>query len=204
MLNHIQLEEIQKKLQKHMGAKRYRHTIGVQYTAVMLAMRYGVDLQQAALAGLLHDCAKYLEEQEILKECEKHHIAYSSTEKRQPYLLHAKLGAFYAKKKYGIKDEEILSAIRYHTTGRPDMSLLEKIVFTADYIEPHRRMISALPAIRMTAFEDLDEAVYLILKSTLDYLLNHGSARKKKREVEEHTMHAYEYYKEIHLRKTGQ
>lgn len=203
MLNHIQLEEIQKKLQKHMGAKRYRHTIGVQYTAVMLAMRYEADLQQAALAGLLHDCAKYLEEEEILRECERHHIAYSSTEKRQPYLLHAKLGALYAKKKYGIKDERILSAIRYHTTGKPDMSLLEKIVFTADYIEPHRKMLAVLPAIRKMAFEDLDEAVYMILKSTLDYLLNHDSARKKKKEVEEHTMDAYEFYKEIHMMKAG-
>lgn len=201
MLDHNQLEEIQKKLQKHMGTKRYRHTIGVQYTAVMLAMRYETDLQQAALAGLLHDCAKCLEDDEMLKECKRYGIRCSSTEKKQPYLLHAKLGACYAKKKYNVNEEEILSAIRYHTTGRPGMTVLEKIIFTADYIEPHRKMLPVLPAIRKMAFEDLDEAVYEILQSTIDYLQEKDSSQKKKKEMEEHTLQAYDYYKEIHLQK---
>lgn len=201
MLEHTQLEEIQKKLQKRMGAKRYRHTIGVQYTAVMLAMRYEIDLQQAALAGLLHDCAKYLEEEEMQRECERYHISCSSVEKKQPYLLHAKLGAYYARKKYNIRDEEILSAIRYHTTGRQEMTLLEKIIFTADYMEPHRKPLPVLPTIRKTAFEDIDEAVYLILQSTIDYLQKSHTQKKKKKEIEEHTLQAFQYYKKIHQQK---
>jgi predicted HD superfamily hydrolase involved in NAD metabolism len=194
MLENEELEKLQKKLKKHMNAKRYRHTIGVCYTAVSLAMRYGVDLQQAAVAGLLHDCAKCLEEKEILQECDKYKIAYNETEQRQPYLLHAKLGAFYAHKKYKVSDEAVCSAIRYHTTGRADMSLLEKIIFTADYIEPYRKMLPVLPKIREMAFLDLDEAVYLILQATLDYL-SQGEKQSQK-EIEPHTMEAYEFYKQ--------
>ena len=74
MINYEQLEQIQKKLQKSITAKRYRHTIGVQYTSISLAMRYGVDLDQAALAGLLHDCAKCLDDKEMLRQCEKNNI----------------------------------------------------------------------------------------------------------------------------------
>lgn len=196
MLDHELLEKLQKKLQKKLTEKRYRHTIGVQYTAIALAMRYGADLQQAALAGLLHDCAKCLSDKEMLSECEKYQIKVNDTEKRQPYLLHAKLGACYARKKYKIDDEEICTAIRYHTTGRADMGLLEKIIFTADYIEPHRKMLDALPAIRKMAFEDLDEAVYMILKGTIGYLQEGDKSSKK--EIEEHTLQAYAFYKERH------
>lgn len=201
MLNQEELEIIQKKLKKQMGEKRYQHTIGVQYTATMLAMRYETDLQQAALAGLLHDCAKCLDDDKMLKECKKYKIACSTTEKKQPYLLHAKLGAFYAKEKYGIKDKDIQSAIRYHTTGRAAMTLLEKIIFTADYMEPHRKMIPGLPAIRKMAFIDLDEAVYQILASTIQYLENSDKEKKKRKEIEEHTLQAYEYYQMLHQSK---
>ncbi len=195
MLDQDELYEIQKKLKKHITQKRFLHTRGVEYTAVMLAMRYEADLQKAALAGLLHDCAKCLEDDKMKKECKKYKIECSETEKKLPYLLHAKLGAYYAKEKYDIKDNEILSAIRYHTTGRAEMTLLEKIVFTADYIEPHRKMLKQLPAIRKMAFIDLDQAVYMILDSTLSYL-NEGNEKKdKKKDIDEHTLQAYEYYK---------
>lgn len=99
MINYEQLEQIQKKLQKNITAKRYRHTIGVQYTCISLAMRYGVDLDQAALAGLLHDCAKCLDDKEMLRQCEKNNIVCNKTEKKQPYLLHAKLGAWLCRQK---------------------------------------------------------------------------------------------------------
>lgn len=196
MINYEQLEQIQKKLQKNITAKRYRHTIGVQYTCISLAMRYGVDLDQAALAGLLHDCAKCLDDKEMLRQCEKNNIVCNKTEKKQPYLLHAKLGACYAVKKYGITDPAVAGAIRYHTTGRPGMTLLEKIVFTADYIEPNRKLLEHLPAIRQMAFIDLDEAVYLILRDTVDYLGE--SDPDKENEIEHHTLEAYEYYRKLH------
>lgn len=195
MLQQEELQEIQKKLKKHITEKRYLHTRGVQYTAVMLAMRYEADLQKAALAGLLHDCAKCLDDNKMIKECKKYKVNCTETEKKLPYLLHAKLGACYAKEKYGIQDAEVLSAIRYHTTGRAEMSLLEKIVFTADYIEPHRKMLKQLPAIRKMAFIDLDKAVYMILNSTLNYLKEGEQKKDKKKEIDEHTLQAYEYYK---------
>ena len=103
-----------------------------------LAMRYGQDLDQAELAGLLHDCAKYFNDEEIIKKCRKHGIEVSEAELRAPAVLHAKYGAWLAKNRYGVSDPEILSAIRWHTTGKPDMTTLEKIIFIADYIEPNR------------------------------------------------------------------
>lgn len=194
MLEHEQLEHIQNKLKKALTEKRYRHTIGVQYTSVALAMCYEEDLQKAALAGLLHDCAKCLKTEEMLKECHRYDVVCSKTEKEQTQLIHAKLGAVYAKEKYGIQDPQILSAIRWHTTGKEDMSLLEKIVFTADYIEPHRKMLPVLPKIRRLAFTDLDEAVYSILDATLDYLQEDS----KSQDIEEHSMQAFAYYKKLH------
>ncbi len=201
MLDNDRLEKLKKKLKKHVSSRRYRHSIGVQYTAVMLAMRYGEDLQRAALAGLLHDCAKSLDDDEMLKECTRHEIKCNDVERAQPYLLHAKLGACYAEKKYHVDDPEILSAIRYHTTGRAGMSQLEKIIFVADFIEPHRKMLSVLPAIRQTAFQDLDEAVYKILDSTISYLDDPNAEKKKKKEIEPHTLEAYQYYQALHIRK---
>ena len=79
-----------------------------------------VDEKTALIAGLLHDCAKYLSDKEILKECEKYQLPISQTEQKSPFLLHGKLGAYYAKYKYQIQDPQILSAIAYHTTGHPD------------------------------------------------------------------------------------
>ena len=124
---------------------RYEHTLGVSYTAMALAMRYGQDLDQAELAGLLHDCAKYFNDEEIIKKCRKHGIEVSEAELRAPAVLHAKYGAWLAKNRYGVSDPEILSAIRWHTTGRANMTTLDKIIYVADYIEPRRDKAPDLP-----------------------------------------------------------
>ena len=113
-------------------------------------------------------------------------------------MLHAKYGAWLAEHKYGIEDKEVLDAIRWHTTGRPDMSLLEKIVFTADYIEPRRDKAADLPVVRSVAFIDLDECVYIILKGTLEYLEGKGYF------VDSMSVQAYDYYKKIHEMKKGE
>ncbi len=191
------IESIQQKVQKKITEKRFLHSIGVQYTATMLAMRYETDLTQAALAGILHDCAKCMTDEKMLYKCKKHNIAVTETEQRLPYLLHAKLGAYYAKHKYGISDADILSAITWHTTGKPDMTVLEQILFIADYIEPHRKMLSILPQIRKMAFINLDETCYLILKATIDYLNTLGD-HTSRGEIEEHTLQAYQYYEKLH------
>lgn len=189
------LMDIEVKLEKLLSAKRMFHTRGVMHTAAALAMRYGGDMEKACYAGLLHDCAKYLSEEEQLLQCKKNHLPVRDIEKNNPYLLHAKVGACFAKTKYGVKDEEILSAITWHTTGKPDMGLLEKIVFTADYIEPGRKPIEGLEEIRTLAFEDLDRAVYQILHNTLHYLKKDKGGKKK--EIDTMTQEAYNYYDRI-------
>ncbi len=195
------IEIIQEKLREKLSSKRFIHTIGVRYTAAALAMKYQVSVDDAACAGVLHDCAKYLSDEKLIKRCKKHGIECSEAELRNGFLLHAKLGAYYAKEKYGIDKEEIISAIRYHTTGKPAMSVLEEIVFTADYIEPNRKMIPNLTEIRQMAFTDLDEAVYMIMKNTLSYLNGDEKNQKSKKEIDTLTVEAYHYYEEIHNKK---
>lgn len=162
--------EIRKHLSKKLDLFRYEHTLGVSFTCQALAMRYGYDLDKAELAGLLHDCAKRFDNPVLMEKCRKREIPVTPAEEADPSLLHAKLGAWIAKEKYGVEDEEILDAIRCHTTGRAGMTLLDKILYVADYIEPRRYKASNLPQMRRLAFIDLDEACYKIMDSILEYL----------------------------------
>lgn len=182
--------KIKKTLRKYLDRDRFEHSEGVMYTAAALAMRYGEDLERAQVAGILHDCAKCMPDNKKLKICEKHHIEITDAEKASPFLLHAKVGAYIAKEKYDIEDEEILNAIACHTTGKPAMTLLEKIIYISDYIEPMRNKASNLEEVRKMAFVDLDETLFKILSDTLGYLQN--SAKK----MDPMTMQTYEYYKE--------
>ncbi len=186
--------ELQNLMKDVLTEKRYAHTIGVQHTAACLAMRYGEDVEKASIAGLLHDCAKCLTDEDLLQECEKYNIEITPLERRNPYLLHGKLGAYYTKNKYGIDEDDICEAIKYHTTGRPEMTLLEKIIFIADYIEPLRKEIPGLSAIRREVFIDINKAVYMALENTLNYLKH--TAHGQQKEIDEMTVRAYEYYKE--------
>ena len=168
------MENIKKSLQKYLKATRYEHTLGVMYTAAALAMSRGVIPDQALIAGLLHDCGKYGTAKEQLQSCQENGIALTEFERKSPALVHAKLGVYYAQHRYGITDQEILRAIRYHTTGRPNMSELEKIIYLADYIEPGRKDIPNLREIRQLAFQDLDLAVAKVAGQTLTYLEKQG------------------------------
>ena len=126
--------KMQKKLAKYLDEDRYEHTLGVMFTCAALAMVHDCDLITAQTAGLLHDCAKCIPNKKKLKMCSQHHISVSEFEQEHPFLLHAKLGAYVAKAKYDVTDENILSAITWHTTGKPEMTLLEKIVYIADIL----------------------------------------------------------------------
>ena len=181
----------QKKLKKELDADRYEHTIGVAYTAAALAMRYGGDIQQAQVAGLLHDCAKCISNDKKIILCEKYNIKVTEVEVRNPFLLHAKLGAFLAMHTYGVTDKEIISAILNHTVGKPNMSLLDKIIFVADYIEPKRRKQPNLTEIRKLAFMDIDKALLWILEDTLNFL------KASSGEIDPMTEKTYRYYKEL-------
>lgn len=185
----IDNKQIKKSVKTTQSGKRFEHTLGVAYTAVALAMKYGVSLKDAELAGLLHDCAKCLSHEEKIAICTDNNIVMTAVERRNPFLLHAKVGHFLAKTTYEVEDEDILNAILYHTTGRPEMSLLEKIIFIADYIEPGRDQAPNLTEIRKLAFEDIDKALLWILEDTLNYLKSGGG------EIDPMTQTTFDYYK---------
>ena len=125
--------------------------------------------------------------------CKKHNIGITEVERKNPFLLHAKVGSFIAMNTFGIHDADIINAILNHTTGRPGMSLLEKIIFVADYIEPSRKQAPNLKKIRKLAFEDLDQALITILHDTLRYLNSIDG------EIDPMTQKTYDYYKKEEL-----
>ena len=182
------IEEMRLKLVKELDEPRYQHTLGVMYTAASLAMRYGADIEKAMIAGLLHDCAKCIPALEKVEMCEMNGIEISETEAKNPGLLHAKLGAFLACEEYGVEDEDILMSIRSHTTGRPSMSLLEKIIYIADYMEPGRKELPNMADVRKLAFEDIDKCLYRILKDSLVHL------KSLNRVIDPMTEKTYNYY----------
>ena len=182
--------EINKKLKKSQDKERYEHTKGVMYTAGCLAMAHGYYLEKAMLAGLLHDCAKCIPNDEKLALCKEHNILVTPVEAENPFLLHAKLGAFLAESEYNITDPDVLHAIKVHTTGEPDMNILDKIIFIADYIEPGRNKAPNLEKVRKLAFHDLNACMAQILRDTLMYL-NSGKGT-----IDSTTQLTYEFYKQ--------
>lgn len=185
------VDQIEEQMRQLLPAKRYEHTVGVAYMAASLAMCYGENVEKSMIAGLLHDNAKYIPFEVAFKECNKAGIQILECEHDNPMLLHGKLGAYYARTKYGIQDEEVLSSITYHTTGKPAMTFLEKNIFLSDYIEIHRTQNTrpTLDVIRTTAFRDLDLSVYYALDNTLQFL------KRNNRLIDSMSFDALEYYK---------
>ena len=183
--------KIKEKLSKKLSVKRFDHTIGVSYTAAAMAMRYGLNVHRSAMSRLLHDCAKCLSTAEKIRLCEDHHILMTAVELENPGLLHAKAGMALAEEQYGVTDPDILHAIKVHTTGEPDMSILDKIIYIADYIEPMRKEAPHLEEIREIAFHDLNQGVAEILYDTLHYLNN------RKGSIDPATQLTYEFYKQF-------
>ena len=184
----VDVKEIRKKLEKDLDHKRFEHTLGVSYTACALAMCHQADIDKARIAGLLHDCAKCMDNEKKIAICKKQNIEINNIEKQNPFLLHAKVGCYIARKQFHIHDTDILNAVLNHTTGRPGMSLLEKIIYIADYIEPGRKHAPNLSEARRLAFKDLDAALIKILQDTLLYLRNIDSP------VDPATQQTYDYY----------
>ncbi len=191
----MQINEIKLLLQKELDPKRYEHTIGVMYTAAALAMRENADIEQAMMAGLLHDCAKCIPHNIKFQMCEEYQIELTQIERENPALIHAKLGAVLAKEIYQINDQVVLDAIVCHTTGKPNMNLIEKILYLADAIEPNRKM-KHLIQIRKLAFVDIDASLYELLRGSVWYL------EHTDRVVDDMTQKTYEYYSEIIKRRT--
>lgn len=190
-----QITKIRRKLIAELDKERYEHTLGVMYTAASMAMCHGADVEQALLAGLLHDCAKCIPGENKIKMCEKYHLNVSEVERENPSLLHAKLGAFLAAKKYHIEDKEIINAIASHTTGHPHMTLQEKIIYIADYIEPGRPELANMEEVRHLAFRNIDECLYRILEDSLEYL------NRLSKPIDPMTEKTYNYYKAVLMKE---
>ena len=179
-LSRENIDLIKADLKEKLPKKRYEHTLGVAYTAASLAMCYGEDILKAELAGILHDVAKAKKSSELKDDMKGYIDPYTDGDyvaliaDKAPQILHAIYAPYLAKKDYKIEDKDILSAIRWHTTGKKDMTMLEKIVFVADYIEPNRKKLPDLDRIRTLSFHDISEAVKVIAKSTIEYLGSQG------------------------------
>ena len=167
------MDKTMKKLLESIGEKRYAHSVRVMNEAKKLAAIYGVDIEKAAIAGLMHDCARFEDKSYLLKKSDEFGIILDRVYTENVNLLHAHLGMEVAKREYGVSDSDILNAIRYHTTARADMSDLEKIVYLADYIEP-KRNFEALEDIRKLCFsgENIDKALIYVIDNTIRYILN--------------------------------
>ena len=148
--------------------KRIPHVLGTEETAAALARRWGADEEEARRAALLHDCTKNLSREEHLALCRQYGVETDPYEASEAKLLHAKTGAALAKAVYGVSDA-VHDAILWHTTGKADMTLLEKIIYLADYIEPTRDFCD-LTQLRRLAMEDLDQALLLGLTMAVDDL----------------------------------
>lgn len=182
---------LEQKLQQNLKPQRYLHTLGVAYLSASLAMCHGASHRDALVAGLLHDCAKNYPNEELLNRCLELQIPLSEYEKKIPELLHAAYGAYLAKQEYDITQKDIILAVRNHTLGRPEMTILEQIVYLADYLEPERThpTTPCLDDIRAIAFQNLDDATYLVSRNTLQYFQSTG------KEADPMTYQVFEYYK---------
>jgi predicted HD superfamily hydrolase involved in NAD metabolism len=180
-------EEIKLYLKNNLKENRYIHILGVADTAKKLAKLNGVSEEKTEIAGLAHDVAKNLSKDKMKEMMRENGIALSEIEESNPNLWHSIVGPIEAKSKLGIDDEEILDAIRWHTTGKVNMPILTKIIYIADMIEPSRDF-EGVEAIRKSTFENLDKGVYCGLDSTIKSLL----ARKLL--IDENTVRARNYF----------
>ena len=188
-MENVSLKKLRHAMEKTLEPKRYEHTLGVAYTAASLAMVHEADVEKALIAGMLHDCAKCMPFHKQIAVCEKHNVSLSEVERTENSpLLHAKAGSTLARIEYGITDNDILNAISYHTTGRPDMSTLEKIIYIADYIEPGRKTLPNLSMVRKIAYQNLDDTMRQILNDTLEHRKEKGGS------IDPMTKETYQFY----------
>ncbi len=165
---------MKRRLRRALNQKRYRHSIGVEKEAVKLARIYGADIRKARIAGLLHDCAKGFKDAGAIEAAKEYALKPDDYQMQAPKLLHAPLGAKVAALEYGVNDPEILSAIQFHTTGKENMTLLEKIIYIADMVEAGRDF-PGVEALREMAETDLDSALTASIRQCVEHVKSKGS-----------------------------
>lgn len=172
-LKHLPLEQLRPVALSYLNHRRIPHVLGTEQEAIHLAERWGADVEKARRAALLHDCTKKLDLAEQLDLAKQYHVELDGLERRTLKLLHAKTGAAIAETVFGT-EEEITGAIRWHTTGRADMTLLEKIIYLADYIEPTRDF-PGVEELRRACYRDIDAGLLLGLEMTVREMEERGA-----------------------------
>ena len=172
-LKHLPLRTLRPVALSYLKHKRIPHVLGTEQEAIRLAERYGADVEKARVAALLHDCTKRLDMEEQLALCRQYGIRLDALEQQALKLLHAKTGAAIARDVFGV-DDEIYRAIWWHTTGHANMTLLEKIIYLADYIEPSRDF-PGVDKLRSVCYKDLDEGLLLGLEMTIEEMTSMGT-----------------------------
>ncbi len=168
----MNLDEIIQATKEQMPHSRWEHTLRVRDTALQLAEKHKLSLPKVEIAAILHDYAKFWSDEQLISWIKKYKLP-SDLLQYNKELWHGPVGAEVARQKWKILDEEICNAICYHTTGRPAMSLIEKVIFLADYIEPARNF-PGLDEVRHLAEKNLDQAILQSLDNTLTFLISRG------------------------------
>lgn len=171
-MNEKEFEKLKNNIKPLLSADRYNHSISVALTAANLSFVHNENIDNAIIAGMYHDIAKELNNNELINVSKEYDIKLSNEDIDSPQVLHGIIGAEIVKHKFNIINEDILNAIRNHTMGRENMSNLEKIIYISDYIEPLRNLIPNIEEIRLMAYNNLDMCIFLITKNVINYLNN--------------------------------
>lgn len=167
----MRLPKMKQMLRHRLSVRRFAHSVNVSESAAELAYLHNADVEKARLAGLLHDCARDMPRNTLLHTAQAFGIVFSRIELREVALLHAPVGAQLAQTIYGIKDPEVIKAIAVHTVGGADLSIIAKIVYLADYIEPNRSF-AGVEKLRELAKTDLDAAMLAAYNHSIQYIIN--------------------------------
>lgn len=167
-------DEMKELLKNSLKESRYIHSVGVADTAAFLAERFGVSVEKARIAGLLHDCAREFPNEDMEHEADKRGITYGPIEKTMPLLLHGYIGALLISEKYQVNDSEISQAIYRHTVGGEKMTKLDKIIYFADMIEPSRNYPGLEELRRLSREASLDEMLLAGLSQSILFVTKKG------------------------------
>lgn len=174
-LEHPKTFEIEEYLKEKLKPRRYAHVLSVRDTAIDLARKYTADPHKVNFAALLHDCAKWMSPEELYESAAHYGLRLDEIERANPSVLHARIGAELAIERFSVSHPEILSAIRVHTTGSGTMTLIDKILYVADFAEPKRTYREAV-LVRKLVYQDLNRAVLEVSRYKIERLLIKGAA----------------------------
>ena len=173
-------------LRKAVDSRRYNHSLGVEKTALELAHRFGVEERTAQTAAIFHDLAKCLTDDQLLTIAQENNLPLNEVTIKEPRLLHGPVAALFMERYYGITDSDILNAVRYHTTGRRNMTRLEMIIYVSDIIEPNRKF-DGIEELREMSKKSLSGTTFLGVQREISNLLERGFR------IEPNSVEAYNY-----------